>query len=448
MIPLLLLAPLAAAASSSPAHDLHLTVYNRNLGLVREIRSCEVVRGDSQLAIDNVAAQIDPTSVHLREEGTDTGLEVLEQNYQYDLASPDRILERALNEPITALSAAGEPLRGKLVAFTHDQIVLQREDEGLSLLRRDKVGDLRLEALPRGLITRPTLLWNVRARHSGRCEVELSYLTQGLDWHAEYVITTDAGDTQAELAAWVSVDNHCGTDFDNAQLHLIAGDLHRVATPQPVPKMMAEYAMRTANDAGFEEEALFDYHLYTLPHATSLRDRETKQLALFPATSIPVEKRYEYEPWRNAKQVEVVLEFRNSRESGLGIPLPGGTVRAYKRDRSGSQHFIGEDRIAHTPRKERVSLKLGNAFDIPVERTVLERERISSNTQEEQIRVQIRNRKEERVTVVVRDRLWGEWKILRSSHDHKRIDANTAEWAIQVAADGETELTYTTRQRR
>ena len=446
MIPLLLLGPLATVAS--PARDLHLTVYNNNLALVREIRSYEVPTGASQLAIDNVAAQIDPTSVHLRELSTGTGLVVLEQNYQYDLASPDRILERALNQPVTALSADGGTLEGTLLAFTHDQIVLQREDTGLSLLRRDKVGDLRLAALPQGLITRPTLLWQVQARHAGHCDVELSYLSQGLNWHAEYVATINADDSRAELAAWVSVDNHCGADFENAKLHLIAGDVHRAANSPPVPKMMAEYAARAANDTGFQEEALFDYHLYSLPRPTTLHDRETKQLALFPATEIPVDKRYEYEPWSNAKQVKVVVEFTNAQKAGLGIPLPAGTVRAYKRDRGGGQHFVGEDRIAHTPKEERIRLNLGFAFDIPVERTVIDRDRISTEVQEESIRVEIRNHKESAVTVTVRDRLWGQWKILQSSHPHKRVDANTAEWQVEVPANGQADLTYTTRMRR
>ncbi len=444
---ILVLGGLMIAAGSS-AREVQLTVYNNDLGLVRDVRDLDLEAGRASVRVADVAAQIDPTSVHLKSLSRDEGITVVEQNYRYDLASPDRILERYLDERVEAVLEGGELHGGKLLSFTNDQIVLE-ESGRISILQRAKIIDLRCPSLPEGLITKPTLVWDVEADKAGSQKAELSYLTTGISWHAEYVAVTNEDDTMADLAAWVSVDNRSGTDYPDARLQLIAGDVHRVQPEQPPrPDMMAMEGVRRAAKVGFEEEAFFEYHLYTLPRAATVRDRETKQIALFAPTRTPVQKLYEYQPWQDEKKIRIVLQFENKEERSLGLPLPKGKVRTYKRDSHGGQQFVGEDRIDHTPKNEKVRLGLGNALDIVAERTVKDQTRISERVYEQTIEVKFRNRKTEAVTIVAQDRFWGDWEVKQSSHPATKKDAYTAEWSVPVGPDAETVLTYTIRSGR
>ncbi len=430
---------------SAGAREIQLTVYNNDLGLVRDVRDIELSGGRESVSIADVAAQIDPTSVHLRSMTREDGLSVLEQNYRYDLASPDRILERYLEQPIQAVVEGGELHEGKLLSFTTEQVVLSGA-RGLSILQREKIIDLRCPSLPEGLITKPTLVWDLQADRAGTQKAELSYMTSGIAWHAEYVALVNEADTEADLAAWVSIDNRSGADYPDALLQLIAGDVHR-AEPQPVHYRGGRgVAMAEAKvDVGFEEESFFEYHLYTLPRPATVRDRETKQIALFPPARTPVTKLYEYKPWADDKKVRIVLEFKNEEARGLGMPLPKGKVRTYKRDSRGGQQFVGEDMIDHTPKNEKVRLFLGNAFDIAVERTVKDQNRISDRVWEQTTEVKLRNRKTEEVTIVVQDRFWGDWSVVSETHRSTKKDAFTPEWSIGVGADQEVVLTYTVR---
>ncbi len=435
------------AATGGAPTEVQLTVYNNDLGLVREVRPLELDKGRSTVAISDVAARIDPTSVHLGTRDGKDSFMVLEQNYRYDLADPERILARSLDAELHVATERGELHEGTLLSFDRGQLVLAGEG-GLSLLRRDKVVDIRLESLPDGLITRPTLVWQVESKRAGRREAELSYLTSGISWHAEYVAVTNEDDTEADLAAWVSIENRCGADFEDARLQLVAGDVHRVdEQKRPVrARMMMEMAAGAA-DAGFEEESFFEYHLYTLPRPATLHDRETKQLALFAPARTPISKLYEYQPWRDEKKVRVVLELENREDRGLGMPLPKGKVRTYKRDSRGGEQFVGEDAIDHTPRNEKLRLGLGNAFDVVAERLLISDSRVSERVRDRSFRVELRNRKTEPVVVVVQDRFWGDWEIRSSSNEHTKKDARTAEWSIELGADSAVELLYTVRMR-
>lgn len=434
-----------ASAQSGAAQDVQITIYNDDLGLVRELRTIEPKA--SQVRIVDVAARIDPTSVHLRAADRKGELQVLEQSFRYDLASPERILERALDAPLRVLSEDGELHEGTLLSFTHDQLVL-RGEEGLSMLRRDKIADLQLRDLPEGLITRPTLFWEIEAEGSSQRQAEISYLTGGVSWHAEYVVVTDEQDREAEVAAWVSINNGSGATYREAQLQLVAGDVRRVRQAPPgQPRAKVEYDAMSAK-GGFQEEELFEYHLYTLPRRTTLHDRETKQISLFPPTKTPVKKVFEYEPWRDQRKIWVALELLNSEKRGLGMPLPKGKVRTYKRDRRGGQQFIGEDNIQHTPRDEEVHLEVGAAFDIVAEYTIVKDKRLSDRVHERSVRVEFRNRKEDPVELVARERMHGDWSIEQSSHEHRRIDAHTAEWTVPLPPGQVTELTYTSRTTR
>ncbi len=449
MKPLVALAVALSVAGIATAREVQITVYNNDLGLVRDVREIEPPAGGGELSVADVAARIDPTSVHLQSLAREGGITVLEQNYRYDLASPDRILERYLDENVQVVLKDGDAREGTLQSFTDQQIVLMGKT-GLSVLQRAQLVDVRCPNLPDGLITKPTLEWSVGVDRGGPQRVELSYLTGGISWHAEYVAVVNDTDTEADLAGWVSVDNQSGATYPEAKLQLIAGDVNRVKPPirRVVAGSELHYRGGRGAEIGFQEESFFEYHLYTLPRPTTIRDRETKQIALFPPASTPVVKLYEYKPWSDERKVRTVLQFENREDRGLGMPLPKGKVRTYKRDSKGGQQFIGEDGIDHTPKDEKVRLFLGNAFDIVPERTVQDRDRISDRVWEQTTEVKFRNHKKEKVTIVARDRFAGDWTIVATSLPSRKQDATTAEWLVEVDPDGETILTYRVRVSR
>ncbi len=437
----------AAGPVAAADRELRLTVYNDNLALVSDSRTIQVQAGQSTVELADVPAQIDPTSVHLKPLGSP--LEVLEQNFQYDLASPDRILQRYLDQPVDAALKGGELKSGALLSFDGGSLVLRRPDGGVSLVTREEVADLRLPTLPEGLRTRPTLVWLVQAEKGGATPVELSYLTGGLSWHAEYVAVTDEKDTRMDLSAWVSLENNSGATYPEAKLQLIAGDVQRVQPP-PSPMMMrgvqAGAKLMMSASEGFAEETFFEYHLYTLDRTTTIADRETKHVSLFPTAATPVKKIYEYNGQRDAKKVRIILEAENKKELGLGMPLPAGKVRVYKKDSRGDLQFVGEDQIDHTPKNEKLRLGVGKAFDIVAERIELSQDRITDRVFDRKIQVKLRNRKTEAVEVVVQESVWGDWEIRDASLPFVKKDARTAEFRVPVAADTEAILTFTVRQ--
>jgi hypothetical protein len=449
MKPVVALAVALSVAGAAAARELQITVYNSDLGLVRDVREIEPPAGGGEVSVADVAARIDPTSVHLQSLTREGGITVLEQNYRFDLASPDRILERYLDGMVQAVLKDGGVREGMLLSFTDQQIVLGGE-AGLSILQRAQLVDVRCPNLPDGLITRPSLVWDIGVDRGGPQRVELSYLTGGISWHAEYVAVVNDTDTGADLDGWVSVDNRSGATYPEARLQLIAGDVNRVKPRirHVVLGQDGHYRGGRGGEVGFQEESFFEYHLYTLPRPTTIRDRETKQIALFPPASTPVTKIYEFRPWTDEKHIRTVLEFVNSEARGLGMPLPKGKVRTYKRDSKGGQQFIGEDSVDHTPKDEKVQLFLGNAFDIVPERTVQDRNRISDRVWEQTTEVKFRNHKKEKVTIVARDRFAGDWTIVATSLPSRKQDATTAEWLVEVDPNGETVLTYRVRVSR
>jgi len=439
--------PLPAAAEEERA--LSLTIYNRDLGLVRDMRSLEVVAGTGWVDFRDVPARIDPTSVHFKAiDGSP--LVVLEQNYRYDLVSSEKILERYLDSDVKVILDEGRLYEGQLLSASGRHLVLGGVDpgEGVTILTREKVTDIQFPALPEGLITRPTLAWLLSAERGGARDVEVSYLTGGFDWHAEYVALVNEEDTGMHFSGWVSIDNHSGATFPNAELQLVAGDINRVAPVQTLAKGRgaALSEMMMAQAPGFEEEAFFEYHLYTLGRRTTLRDRETKQLALFDPATCDVEKRYESNPRRDGAKVRVVLETTNSRELGLGMPLPQGTVRVYKRDRREKLQFLGEDRIDHTPRDEKLRIFIGKAFDLVVERTELASRKVGPRDREIDVEIEVRNRKEDAAaTVLIQEDLYGFWKVLNANMSYEQKSSSRIEFTVTVAAGETATVTYTVR---
>lgn len=414
-----------------------VTVYSEGFGLVREVREVELKKGVNRLPFVDVAALIDPTSVHFRSLTAPEEVEILEQNFEYDLVSPDKLLEKYIDRDITVYTEEGK-ISGKLLSPGRE-IVLGTPDGGVKVVRSDVIRSISFPSLPEGLITRPTLVWELECERPGKHEVEVSYITEGMGWHAEYVGVVE--EDALELSGWVSVDNRSGATYEDALLKLVAGRPRRVRGRPLGPFRPVQAVRKEAAERPFEERAFFEYHLYTLGRRTTLKDRQTKQISLFPGTEVPVEKEYTYDAAEDERHVLVHLVFFN-RKPGLGFPLPAGKVRVYKRDKDGSLIFLGEDRIDHTPKDEKVKVAVGQAFDIVGERRVLKHRKIDEHTSEEKVKVVLRNHKREPVEVRVVEHLWGDWEILESTHRWEKKDARTVTFPVHVPKNGKAELVY------
>ena len=446
------------AVKPSPAYaEVAVTIYNQDLGLIKDVRQLEFQRGRSIINFTEVAARIDPTSVHFRMVDPSDRVSILEQNYQYDLVSSTKILQKYVDQEIelftksTATSGEGKSYKGKLLSYSSDNVTLQEPNGAIRIIRLDEVRDLYFPTLPEGLITKPTLVWLLDSEVSGRRKAEVSYLTSGINWHAEYVAVVDQRDENLQLAGWVSIDNRSGATYQDAKVKLIAGEVHRVREERIAPRMAKGYAVEMAAGAPqFEEKAFFEYHLYTLLRPATIKDNEIKQVSLFPSTGVSVKKIYTYDGARYEDKVRVELEFKNSETAGLGMPLPQGKIRVYKEDVDKALEFVGEDKIDHTPKDEKVRVFLGNAFDIVGERQKTDFRKITDEVTDESYQIKLRNHKEEAVQVVVVEGLWSytEWEIRESSHPYEKKDANTIEFKIQLDKDAEVVLNYTVRYYR
>ncbi|MEW5955050.1 MAG: DUF4139 domain-containing protein [Candidatus Micrarchaeota archaeon] len=416
--------------------------YQSGMGLVKEVRSAELSGGAALLSIKNTAAYIDATSVTFKDLSSPS-TQLLEQNYDYDLVSDQKLLQKYVDKMIS-VNTDNETITGILLSSSGGTLVLQTPSGIVSLSNYEQIN---YPSLPEGLITTPTLTWLLANTTAGRHDFEVTYLTSGIDWSANYVATANADDSQLDLRGWVSVTNDAGTTFENAQLKLVAGDIHLVTGEAvPSPRMYDAMAVGAAEARSFAEEQLFEYHLYTLERPTTLKNGQVKQINFFNAPTVPVEKQFVFEPDQSTK-VQVKLNFENRKEKGLGLPLPKGKVRVYKPDSSGQLQFVGEDQIDHTAENESVKLFLGNAFDVVAERTETDQRQRGSCAVENTYRVELRNHKAEPVRVVVVENTWGETTILRESMPHTKESAHKYSWTVPVPAGGTAEVTYSIEQR-
>jgi hypothetical protein len=429
----------AAVAAQSP--QVRVTVYNDNLALVHEIREVELPKPRGIYSFRDVAAFIDPTSVHFRSLSNPTAVRVLEQNFEYDLVSAEKILSRYLDQRVQLSTKQGTAVAGKLLSASGN-LVLQADDQSVKILNMTEVVTTDLPKLPEGLITRPTLVWNVENTGANKQRVELSYLTTGMSWHAEYVGVLDKDDRNLDLSGWVSIDNQTGAAYPEAQLLLVAGTIHRAQPPERFMRKAYETAMMAEAAPSFEEKEFFEYHLYTLTRPSTLKDRQQKQIDLMPTARTPVQKEYTYDGSRSAKKVQVTLSFKNSKENGLGLALPAGKVRLYKPEGE-AQILVGEDLLDHTPRDEEVRLSVGDAFDVVGERTRVSFRQMGERANEEKVKIEIRNHKSEAVTVNVVEHFSGDWNIREQTVPSTKKDASTAEWKLSVPARGKAEVEYT-----
>ncbi len=451
------------AVAEAEEQKVELTVYNQNFALVKDRRDIELEKGLNQVRFSDVAALIDPTSVHFRSLTDPEGTVVLEQNYEYDLVGTQKLLQKYVDHQIRLVTDDGTAYEGKLLSGTED-VILQAEDGTISVIKLESIKEISFPELPEGLVTRPTLAWLVEAAKEGTHKVEVSYLTDGVNWHADYVLLLAQDDKSVDLNGWVTLDNRSGATYEDAGLKLVAGEVHRVpkAQPQVVRK---EMEVTAAAPPQVEERPFFEYHVYEVKRPVTVKDNQTKQIEFVAASGVAAEKFYVYDGLRGfrvtyyspivtpeygpptSKDVMVMLEIQNSEEAGLGVPLPAGKVRVYKEDADGGVEFVGEDSIDHTPKDERVRLYLGNAFDLVGERIRTDFKRIGDKAIEESFEITVRNHKAEDVEVRVVEHLyrWSEWKIVEASHDYRELDASTIEFRVKVPADGETKVTYTVR---
>ncbi len=437
-------------ASSSFADDVSLTIYSGNFGLVKQTRSLEFQKGLGLIRFDEVASSIDPTSVHISPKSG--GVSILEQNYQYDLVNTQKVMQRYLGEEIGILTENQTAHRGELMSFDGKYIILKSGSGEITITNAEQVVDYSFGALPDGLILRPTLVWLAEADKKQKSDCEVSYLTDGLGWHAEYVAVVDKDDKNLDLSGWVSIDNRSGATYKEASLKLVAGDVHRVRGDlrAPVPAAMDMYSAKGAPQ--FEEESFFEYHLYTLNRPATVADNEIKQLSLFPETKTAARKIYTIEEQYSGRRgiegerkAKVSLEFDNTEKNNLGIPLPKGKLRVYKADSRGDLQFIGEDLIDHTPKDEKVRVFLGDAFDITSERKKIDVEDLGGGHRRETYEIKIKNHKDEGIEVVVVESVpgWREWRIRRSNIEFNKVSAYKVEFVVGAQSNDENTLTYT-----
>ncbi len=430
------------------ADEVSVTVYNSNLGVVRETRTLDFEKGFGRVSFIDVPTLIDATSVGFEPADKSKSVVILEQNYAYDLVSPDKIYSKYIDREIEVFNKEGNIFSGTLLSHSGGSLVLKNARGKIQIVRMDQVVNVNFPELPEGLITRPTLFWLYQSGFSGSTECHVSYQTGGLNWSAEYVGILSDDEKDLDLTGWSSITNNSGATYNNATLKLIAGDIHRAARPPRMEQSYAREKLAMAVGAGFEEKEFFEYHLYTLPRKATIANNEIKQIALFDPARTKIEKEYYFEPEKNAKDVRVVVKFNNSADDGLGIPLPAGRVRLFKADTDGSMILLGEDRIDHTPKDEEVKLTVGNAFDITAEEKVLNYEKISSHVEERTFEITLNNHKKEDVTIIVEKKLWGDWMLKDYSYEYNKIDANTIRFNIPVKSDGRTVVTYTVRTSR
>lgn len=440
---LLLLPILANVVFGQADNSVAVTVYNANLGVVREVRNMEIPSGNSVIKITDVAQLIDPTTVHIKLNGT-----VLEQNYQYDLVSLDKILKKYIDKTIQLIGKNGELIEGTLLSAYGNQIVLEKKGGGLQMLPNTNDYQISVGNLPDGLITKPTLVWMVDAKSGGKQSVEVTYQTAGMNWHAEYVAVLNKDDTKLDLNSWVSVENQSGTTYNNAKLKLVAGDVNRVE--QNVyrdGRAKGDVLYAAESEPQFEEKEFFEYHIYNLQRPTTIANNETKQISLFEAAGVKAVKKYLYKSgyyYGGSNKVAVIVEFENKDTYGLGVPMPAGKVRMFKSDGE-SIEFVGEDMIDHTPKNEKLKLKIGDAFDIVAEEVETDNKQITSKVREISYEVKLRNRKNEDIVVDVERTLGLNWEILNSSIQYEKKDSRTVIFKVPVKADTETVLKYKVR---
>jgi hypothetical protein len=443
--------------------DLAVTVYNSNVALVRDVRRVKLPAGVIDLRYMDIAAAVNPATVHIASLSAPRDLIVLEQNYEYDLLSPQKLLQKYVGKELTLVrlrsennSTREEHVKATLLAYNEGP-VWRVGDQIITGMGADR---FIFPSVPENLYSKPTLVWMLSNRQAGEHTVEASYLTNQVNWNSDYVLTVAPDQKAADLNGWVTIVNNSGTAFKNAMLQLVAGELHRVRERRDMAlqgRMMAKAAEAAAPQ--FAEEGLSEYHLYTLDRRTNLQNNQSKQISLLASTGVSIEKVFEvngqqfyyhnrHRPGQPFKDpVNVRIKFKNSQANSLGIPLPAGTVRVYQGDSKGRVQFIGEDRIDHTPKDETLDLLIGNAFDVVTERKQTDYVALGPSHHELAFEIALRNHKAEPITVIVNEPIGGDWRMVDSTLKWEKTAAFAARFNVPVPANGESILKYRVRVR-
>ena len=424
-----------------------VTIYNDNFALVKDTRDVDVKVGKQTIEIDDVSAKIDPTSVLPKFLSDANNITILEQNYDFDLVNSNKLLQKYIGKDITVErylpNSQKEKISGKLLSVQGGTIIKTNNDK--IVINPD--GEISLPKMPEGLMLKPTLSWLINSKVAGKKKLELTYKTTGFSWVADYVAVLDKDDKKVDLNAWVTINNTSGATYKDAKLKLVAGDVNTVKPATRATGVMlaknAVMAEAAYDEAGFQEQSFFEYHIYQLQRKATLKDNEKKQIEFTAAQNIPVEKKYTYQSSKNNK-VEISLKFKNNKASNLGIPLPKGKVRVFKSD-GDSIEFVGEDTIDHTPENKDMRLTLGNAFDVTAEKKMTSSSRNNSAKQsEETYEIVLKNAKKEAVKVDVIETFygWSNWKITSNSHKFENKDSSSIVFEVDVPAKSETKVTY------
>ena len=449
------------AVSSAPTQQstiedqraIEVTVYNSNIGLVKDLRQVTLPAGQGELRFMDVASSINPVTVSARSLNAPNDFSVLDQNYEYDLMSESRLLDKYVGKKLKLLRwdetlSKKEEVEATLLSNNDGQIYQIGSEIYLGY-----PGVKVVPSIPENLISKPTLTWFYSNKTPKTHELEVSYLTGNITWKADYVATLAGDDKSLELSGWVTIDNQSGAMYKDARLKLVAGEVNRVDASSMMRKSVRADMVMASAAPQFEEKAFFEYHIYDLQRKTTIKDKQTKQISLLEASGVQAKKEflvygtanyYFYAmPGQKQKQdVSVFVEFKNSQANKVGMPLPQGTVRMYKKDTDDSLQFIGEDNIQHTPKDETVRLKIGKAFDVVAERVQTDYKQISNRMHESEWEVTIRNHKAEAVVVGILEPLYSDWKVLTSTHEYKKVDAATLRFDVPVGKDQEVVVRY------
>lgn len=443
----------------SDQQSVAVTIYNNDLALIKDQRKVKLNNGLNNLALRDVSAQIRPETALLRSLSHAGSFSTLEQNFDFDLLTPQKLLEKYVGKNVSIVRV--NPATG---VETTEQATVLSANNGVVMKVGNRIetgvpGRIVYDDVPANLRDRPTLVTKLNNKTTAEQMVELSYLTGGLGWKADYVAELNAKEDSIDLSGWVTLTNTSGTSYNNAKLQLVAGDVNRIQESQPRAMMMRkEVAMMADAVAPMAEESLLEYHLYMLDRPTTISDNQNKQVALLSASNVPARKELvlrgadyyygaSYGDLGQKMKVGVFVEFDNKETAKLGLPLPKGTMRVYKKDNQGNAQFVGEDSIDHTPKNEVVRLKLGNAFDVTADKKqidfkTLPRPAKGNSLFESAYEIVLKNAKKERVTVTVQEPIPADWKIMKESHPSQKATSNTAVWKIEIPAEGKTTLTY------
>lgn len=452
----------ALTESRSTLHDqqsVAVTIYNQDLALVKDTRKVSIKSGLNALALRDVSAQMRPETALLRSINAPGSLNLLEQNFDFDLLTPQKMLEKYVGKTVNIIKT-----NYKTGEETTEQATILAANNGVVLKIGNRIetglpGRIVYDDVPANLRDRPTLVTQINNKGATDQTVELSYLTGGLGWKADYVAELNDKEDKLDLSGWVTLTNTSGASYKNAKLQLVAGDVNRVQQNlRPMSKSMRGDVMMAEAAAPMAEESLLEYHLYTLDRPTNIMEAQTKQVALLSAASVPARKELvlrgadyyysgQYGEIGTKMKVGVFVEFDNKEASKLGMPLPKGVLRVYKKDSRGNAQFVGEDNIDHTPKNETVRLKLGEAFDVTADKKqtdfkVLPRPSKNTNAYESAFELVLKNAKKQKVTVTVQEPISGDWKIVSESASHIKVNSHLAEWKIDIPAESSTKLTY------